>query len=373
MDDNKNMPVLPGQPPDLLAERKWWGTPTDGILLDFAEPYRAPRFTLEHNGTPFAKLGDLHIVGGKSGHGKTAFMSQIMAAILSGRFGGLSFRLRDLGKSPTVLYVDTEQSKDDTIALKNRVCAMAGIPYDKPNERFKVAMLRETISTEERYRQILQLNWDMKPTVIFIDGLLDLVNDYNEQKECSDLIRELMKVSTAMNQSMWCVLHENPMTDKLVGSLGSIAERKVTEVFIVRKHKAPHNEKRFADMPRVFFEIKQSKARGKDQEDWYFTVEDKGFGWGMPVEFGYGDPATTHRIEEVEAWIIKRYRDIEWPATRKDIYEKIFEPEGVTDHDEQIALIDMALNRRFFILQTKEELATGQRSPKLKLGDVKPF
>ena len=32
---------LPGEPdkaPTLLADRKWYGTPTDGLLLDFAMP-----------------------------------------------------------------------------------------------------------------------------------------------------------------------------------------------------------------------------------------------------------------------------------------------------------------------------------------------
>lgn len=275
---------LPQAAPDLLKERKWFGTPTDGLLLDFARPYTPPRWTLSHLGTSFAKRGDLHIVGGKAGHGKTAFMSQIMATILCGRFGGMQCEIQ--GEEPSVLYIDTEQSIDDTIAIKNRVCTLAGIPYDRPSDRFKVARLRETTDAVERYKQILQLIYDIKPTVVFIDGLLDIVRDYNDQNECSEIIRELMAVSTYYNQSMWCVLHENPMTDKLVGSLGSIAERKVTEVFIIRKHKGPHTEKRFATMPSVFFEVKQTKARGKDQEDWYFTVEDRALGWGVPVEIG---------------------------------------------------------------------------------------
>lgn len=288
MNENNNMIPLPGdgdaakKAPNILREREWWGTPTEGLLLDFAMPYTPPHWTLRHNDIPFAKRGDLHIVGGKAGHGKTAFMSQIMAAILSGRFGGMSCEIE--AEAPTVLYIDTEQSIDDTIAIKNRVCTLAGIDYSHEQTRFKVARLRDTTKAIDRYKQILQLIWDIKPTVVFIDGLLDLVADYNDQTECSDIIRELMTVSTFYNQSMWCVLHENPMTDKLVGSLGSIAERKVTEVFIIRKHKAPHNDKRYQNMPNVFFEVKQTKARGKDQKDWYFTVEDQAMGWGMPVE-----------------------------------------------------------------------------------------
>ena len=327
---------LPGEPdkePTLLAERKWYGTPTDGLLLDFAKPYQPPRWTLMHNGICFSKRGDLTIVGGKAGHGKTAFMSQVMAAILSGRFYGLECQIQ--GEEPSVLYIDTEQSEDDTIAIKNRVCTLANIPFNEPCDRFKVARLRDTTKAEDRYKQILQLMWDISPTVVFIDGLLDIVEDYNDQKECSEIIRELMAFSTAKNMSMWCVLHENPMTDKLVGSLGSIAERKVTEVFVIRKHKGPHTEKRFQGMPNVFFEIKQTKARGKDQEDWYFAVEDRALGWGVPVEIDLtaSTPEQAKKkleLQEVDAYF-KKYNWTSAGATYTDL-ERFLRSNGVTSN-----------------------------------------
>ena len=371
MSEENNKIPLPGQPepvPDLLKYRKWFGTDTSGLLLDFAKPYTPPKWTLCHNGINFAKRGDLHIVGGKSGHGKTAFMSQIMAAILCGRFGNMTCQIEG---EPVVLYIDTEQSEDDTIAIKNRVCTLAGISYSVPQQRFKVARLRDTVQVDERYKQILQLMWEIKPDVVFIDGLLDIVNDYNAQDECSNVIRDLMAYSTALNMSMWCVLHENPMTDKLVGSLGSIAERKVTEVFVIRKHKAPHQDKRFNNFPSVFFEIKQTKARGKDQEDWYFVVEDRAMGWGVPVELGATneEPMTKFDPRVLKEWITKRQYDVEWPATRTDIYSNIFKPEGVTDEGDQKEAMKVCLNSRFFMEQSKDEMKPGQKVPRLKINE----
>ena len=373
-EDKLNGIPLPGEEdvkppvPDLLKYRQWFGTDTSGLLLDFAKPYTPPKWTLEHNGIRFAKRGDLHIVGGKSGHGKTAFMSQIMAAILCGRFGNMTCQIEG---EPTVLYIDTEQSEDDTIAIKNRVCTLAGISYRVPQPRFKVARLRDTVQVEERYKMILQLMWEIKPDVVFIDGLLDIVNDYNNQTECSDIIRDLMAYSTALNMSMWCVLHENPMTDKLVGSLGSIAERKVTEVFVIRKHKAPHQDKRFKDFPSVFFEIKQTKARGKDQEDWYFTVEDRAMGWGVPVELGATNEEPEKKFDPrvLKEWITKRQYDVEWPATRTDIYSSIFKPEGVTDEGDQKEAMKVCINSRFFLEQSKDEMKPGQKVPRLKINE----
>lgn len=379
-EERDKMPELPGQVPELLKERKWFGTDTTGLLLDFTKPYSPPMWTLSHNGTPFAKLGDLHIVGGKAGHGKTAFMSQIMSALLCGHFGNMKCEIEltahdpatgeEVKMQPSVLYIDTEQSIDDTIAIKNRVCTLSGIDYTQPSDSFFVARMRDTTKAVDRYKQILQLLWDIRPTVVFIDGLLDLVSDYNDQTECSDVIRELMAVSTYYNISLWCVLHENPMTDKLVGSLGSIAERKVTEVFVIRKHKAPH-DKRFQGMPNVFFEVKQTKARGKDQDDWYFAVEDRALGWGVPVEIGATSEETSTKFDPLvlKEWITIRQHNVEWPATRTDIYSYIFKPEGVTDEADQKEAMQVCINSRFFLMQPKSEMKPGQKVPRLIINE----
>ena len=270
--------------PEFLKERQWFDVDVSGLLLDFAEPYHPPRWTLSHNGTPFANRGELHIVTGKSGHGKTAFMSQVMATLLCGKFGGMVYE-GEPPHMPVVLYIDTEQGKDDTIAIKNRVCSLAGIPANQPCERFKVARLRDTVTASDRWRQILKLAYFIKPDVMFIDGLLDIVEDYNEQKECTPIIRELMIMATHYDMSTWCVLHENPTTDKMVGSLGSIAQRKVTEVFAVRKHKNEKEKERKPNRPPIYFSVEQLKARGKDVDDWDFEILSVE-GWGKPQELG---------------------------------------------------------------------------------------
>ena len=299
MTENENKIPLPSQgdiqPEDkdraFLKERQWWDVDVSGLLLDFAEPYHPPRWTLSHAGTPFANRGELHIVTGKSGHGKTAFMSQVMATLLCGKFGNMKYE-GEPPHMPVVLYIDTEQGKDDTIAIKNRVCSLAGIPFDQPCERFKVARLRDTVTAAERWQQILKLAYIIKPDVMFIDGLLDIVEDYNEQKECTPIIRELMIMATHYDMSTWCVLHENPTTEKMVGSLGSIAQRKVTEVFAVRKHKSEKEKDKKPGRPPIYFSVEQLKARGKDVDDWDFEILSVE-GWGKPQELSDTTTAVT--------------------------------------------------------------------------------
>ena len=292
---------LPGEadkrptPPEFLQGDDWFNVEIDDDFLDFDEPYRPPRYTMEREGVPFADVGELHIISGKPGNGKTGLMSQLEAATLGGRFGNTI--CREIGHKmegqggfmviPTrILHIDTEQGKDDTIAFKNRVISMSGVEKEQAKEHFFILRLRDTESAKDRWRKILKAIYMVKPTDIFLDGMLDIVEDYNDQKECQPIIRKCMMLATHYDASLWAVLHENPMVDKLVGTLGSITQRKVSEIFTVIKVKQcdlKPNERR-DDLPDIYFRVKQNKARGRDVSDWLFRYETSAGGWGQPVE-----------------------------------------------------------------------------------------
>ena len=292
--------------PDFLQGDDWYEVQVDGDFLDFDEPYRPPRYTMERDGVPFADVGELHIISGKPGNGKTGLMSQLEAATLGRQFGNTLARevghiVRDEkgdivtgdDKRPTfqvrptrILHIDTEQGKDDTIAFKNRVISMSCVPKDEAKEHFFILRLRDTELAQERWRKILKAIYVVQPTDIFLDGMLDIVEDYNDQKECQPIIRKCMMLATYYDTSLWAVLHENPMVDKLVGTLGSITQRKVSEIFTVIKVKQADlkpNEKR-DDLPEIYFRVKQNKARGRDVADWLFHYVTNQGGWGEPKE-----------------------------------------------------------------------------------------
>lgn len=312
MTEESNKIPLPGegdaQPrkPDFLQGDDWFETKVDDDFLDFDEPYRPPRYTMERDGVPFADVGELHIISGKPGNGKTGLMSQLEAATLGRQFGNTL--ARDVGhivrdkqgnivtgedrrplfqQRPTrILHIDTEQGKDDTIAFKNRVISMSGMPKDEAKEHFFILRLRDTELASDRWKKILKAIYVVQPTDIFLDGMLDIVEDYNDQKECQPIIRKCMMLATYYDTSLWAVLHENPMVDKLVGTLGSITQRKVSEIFTVIKVKQTDlkpNEQR-PDLPDIYFRVKQNKARGRDVADWLFQYVTNAGGWGQPVE-----------------------------------------------------------------------------------------
>jgi len=345
--NNNSQPPQLTEIPEFLQGEKWFGIDIDDDFLDFEEPYRPPRYTLSRLGVPFANVGELHIITGKPGNGKTGLMSQLMAAILCGKFGNTEYVLEERPK-PIVLYIDTEQGKDDTIAVKNRVCSLAGLDYTKPQEQFVILRLRDTEDAKDRWRKILKAIYIVQPTDIFLDGLLDIVKDYNDQVECQPIVRECMMAATHYDASLWSVLHENPLVDKLVGTLGSIAQRKVAEIFTVKKIKQGDLKPtdRRIDRPDIYFQVKQVKARGRDVADWDFQYITNAGGWGQPVELGemIEDPEDERKRRENEEadTYFKQYNWTQYGTTYTDL-ERFLRTKGVTSNRKIAGLFNTAL------------------------------
>ena len=374
MSEENNKIPLPGEQdekppkPDFLQGDDWFETQVDDDFLDFDEPYRPPRYTMERDGVPFADVGELHIISGKPGNGKTGLMSQLEAATLGRQFGNTLARevghiVRDDkgdivtgdDKRPTfqvrptrILHIDTEQGKDDTIAFKNRVISMSGVAKEEAKEHFFILRLRDTELAQERWRKILKAIYVVQPTDIFLDGMLDIVEDYNDQKECQPIIRKCMMLATHYDTSLWAVLHENPMVDKLVGTLGSITQRKVSEIFTVIKVKQcdlkPNDQR--PDLPDIYFRVKQNKARGRDVADWLFQYVTNQGGWGQPVEIEdngvkVADSKEMQFIKEAD----ERFGKMNWTSaglSRSDVDSALVK-QGVTSNRRRGTLIDIGI------------------------------
>lgn len=265
--------------------------------LDPTVNYPEPHYLLEYEGTGFSPLGGIQAISGQKKNGKTFVLVQLMAAILgahSERVEALLHGLRVnentlmwLGKEPTVLYVDTEMEQLNSAKVLRRVHWLCGWPQDEPNERFRVLWLRqvegddEERAYEKRYRLIRRaIEW-MKPTAVFIDGIRDIIGDFNDNTAASQLVTELMSVATRHSCCIWNVLHANPRMqnddeNKMRGHLGTELGNKVSDTFVSVKKKDPGTG-------RVTFTVKQQDARGKDVDDWTFEVtDDAGSGLGVP-------------------------------------------------------------------------------------------
>lgn len=351
---------------DFLPGDEWQYDDITPYLLDFEEVYKPPRYTLSWQGVKFAPLGGIHNITGQSGNGKTMTIAQFMATILCGEFGQLKYELSEEIPNPRVLYIDTEMEKDNTIAVKNRVLTMAGRDIHQKYDDFVVVMLRDVneIPVRDksgqpvvdkqgrivyvnpaivRWRATLKAISQFKPTAVFIDGLLDVVADFNDNIECQSLIFKCMKVAVRYDISLWCILHQNPGGDKLVGHLGSFLERKVTDVIQTRKLKDEKTKE-------ITFEVKQKKARSRDFPDWQFKVLPID-GWGRPEQLDAAqapERMTGDAMPDVERWFREARDKIAWPATRQTIKEVVF-AEHQKNKPKQDIDLKMLLNKRILI------------------------
>ena len=297
MSDENKIP-LPGDEP--VVDKRM--AEIEPYLLDATENYPEPYYMLEYNGVPFSTLGGIQAISGQKKNGKTFLLAQLMAAILgvnsdrvSTYLPGLRIperTLERLGHLPTVLYVDTEMEKLNSAKVLRRVHWLCGWQMDLPCERFHVLWLRSVTDTKDdkgtvtekahdkRYRLIKQAIDILHPDAVFIDGIRDIIGDFNDNEESSNLVTDLMALAEQRQICIWNTLHMNPRPknddeSKMRGHLGTELGNKITDTLVCIKHK---NDK----TGEVYFTVKQDDARGKDMEDWEFVITNAAGALGVP-------------------------------------------------------------------------------------------
>lgn len=295
-DINNNIPLapLPELPSeeDARAERMADIMP---YLLDARENYPEPYYLLEYNGVPFSALGGIQALSGQKKNGKTFVLAQLMAAVLNGSrqsrvqsyLTGLKVPERTLaylGHEPTVLYVDTEMEKLNSAKVLRRVHWLCGWQMDVPNPRFHVLWLRSVTKDDKeaahlKRLRLIKLAIDiLKPDAVFLDGIRDVIGDFNDNQESSALVGDLMALAEAKGICIWNTLHMNPRPknddeSKMRGHLGTELGNKITDTLVSVKHKE-HGD--------VWFSVRQDDARGKDMDDWEFVVTEDAGSLGVP-------------------------------------------------------------------------------------------
>ena len=313
----------------------WEGTPTlketgkplldlSGNYLDYTLTYPEPRYLLEYREVPFAPLGGIQAITGHKKNGKTFLMCQFMAAILAGDSERMRAQLPALkihqptadalGKETSVLYIDTEMEALNTVKVVRRVQYLCGWDYTIDNPRLRVLWLRAEEKNAVRWEKTKQAIYENRPTAIFLDGLRDVVGDFNDNKESADLISECMTIATQLNCCLFTVLHENPGSDKMRGHLGTELGNKVTDTFVSVKTKNDN---------QVYFTVKQVDARGKDVPDYKFEITDDAGSLGVPRII---DPAQVQPVVEKT----NELSDDEWANIVKAMKQTINPPRAVS-------------------------------------------
>ena len=202
-------------------------------ILDLSLPANEPKFMFSIGGVPTIPQGELVGIKGRAKMGKSQFEYYLIAVMLASASRGSVKPLQDRCK---ILLFDTEQSQASLKKCCQRALKFAGLPTDKNDDRFLPFFMRP-LSIEERRKVIADAVEAEKPDIVFIDGVRDLLQDFNSLDQSNDLIQWLLSLTAEHGCTIVSVLHQNKAKDdgNMRGHLGTELLNKLTDCFEVSK------------------------------------------------------------------------------------------------------------------------------------------
>lgn len=194
--------------------------------------------------------GNAQLVKGREKTGKSAIGIALMVAAMKGNFLQIEPNRDDY----TLLWIDTEQDK---ATLRERAKAALKMACEaSTNGRLQIVTLKGE-SPAGRLKIALTAIRETKPDLVFIDGVVDLCEDFNDNKQSATVTNELLKATEENKCAILCVIHTNKKDEEARGHLGTILQQKCSEVYEVTKNgdtaTIRQDKCRFADIPNISF------------------------------------------------------------------------------------------------------------------------
>lgn len=191
---------------------------------------------------------------GEQKSGKSLIVSCFVSAALSGK-QRLTFDM-DL-QGGNAIYFDTEQPEYWYKKTQERIHKMAGL-YDNP-ANYEAYMLRR-LTVKQRIDVISQmLKGRTDLSMIVIDGIVDLCENFNDEGRSSETIEHLMRWSDETGALIVTVLHVTKSAGYLRGHLGTALQNKYDLGLQIANdaergvYSVKHRDSRFAPFPGFEF------------------------------------------------------------------------------------------------------------------------
>ena len=273
------------------------------------------QYLYEVGGIQTFPKGDIQGNKGQQKNGKTFAEVLFMGAALKGEYLGV----KCLIPNAKVLFIDTEQHPRNTRLTYRRVCQIAGINGRERHERLDMLHLRLSEDVETTRKAIrLKIKY-FRPDIVFLDGIVDCIIDFNDQKESKQYLTELAKIALEYNCAICCTLHTNPNDEtKMRGHLGTLLAQKGSDVIQCIKTKN--------DDGSVVFKVEQTENRNNaDFSKFAFAIEMRkdvsGELIAVPVK-SYVSVKEKNDLDELFRWAL--YNN---PMRRADLKDKIISDE----------------------------------------------
>lgn len=284
--------------------------------IDLAASIPPPVALVERGSEEVLHLGDIEMIDGLSKSGKTSICTAIAAAVLGGRpesclgFSGTQDGAR-------VLWLDTEQHPRNAATTARRILRAAGLSTTQNSPRLAVLSWRGK-SPAEQQRLLFRSARRFRPQLLVLDGVTDIVGDFNDLELTSNIITRLMGLAAELDCSVLCVLHLNPgakgMEGKAVGMLGSVLYKKCSiEIRVVADGDGSQRKVSFLN------------ARNGAPMPFWFTIDGQGPHLCTPAPTPGGNVEKVRSL--LETGLLKEGESL----TYGDIVKRIVAEAGVSD------------------------------------------
>lgn len=194
------------------------------------ETYILQIYNGEDNLVDICSIGNISATVGGAKSRKTFFSTMMLSSFSSNemKYGFKSFNLGKKG-----LFIDTEQAPFHVQKVAKRINDVSGT-----SEYVDLLYLRHCTDMDTRLAVVdyyLSKNAN-KYSFVIIDGVVDLVNDYNNQAECRKVISMIMSWSDIYKIHINCVIHTNKDQGYARGHLGAELMNKSETVFRTQKN-----------------------------------------------------------------------------------------------------------------------------------------
>ena len=244
------------------------------------------------NGVEVVSKKAVTIIGAQKKSGKTQFAGLQMAACISSDKQVLNGAIRNTDDVKDILYVDTEQPWRDCRRTLRRVMKTAGYCYDEAwNEHGIRCISVKDIDETDRMDMIELAIQQYKPQLVIVDGIADLISSINDEQHSKEILAWMDAMACQYDCAMEGMLHLNFGSSKLGGWAGTVANKKFTDYFLLKKDKehglfTVEHEGRGETAPKLFFKI-------------FCPLGDK-IGWWQPLDTSLIAELTKEDAEELE-------------------------------------------------------------------------
>lgn len=213
---------------------------------------------------PVLTLGNFSLIKGQSKSKKTFAISLILAAAgYDKTIGDKIIPYNVVNKK--IVFCDTEQSPYHVHRFLKSTIAAAGQSHQPEN---LITFCLRPYETGMRLK-LIEFIIDKTPGLglLVIDGVRDLVNDFNDPAEAKHIADLLLKWTTEKNIHIATVLHENKADGKARGHLGSELQNKAETVLRIYRDETT---------PEVSI-IEPEQTRGEQFDPIAFKLLNEGF------------------------------------------------------------------------------------------------